>query len=350
MLILTILVMLLAFYLLAEVCEKYFVDSLGKISNRLNLSPEASGATFMAIGSSAPELFVSLMALFKPGEEAIGAGTIVGSAIFNVLVITGVSVAVRRAFVIWQPVIRDMLFYSLSIILLLLTFRDGIISLFEILTFLALYVIYITAVLNWKKLFKYKDDNPIEIVEEAMSEKKWKKIFTPIDWLVRITFPNSQKYILSFLISIAWITILSWVLVESAIISANILGIPSVIIGLTVLAAGTSIPDLLSSTIVAKKGQTGMAISNGIGSNIFDILFCLGFPWLISYIFLGKKITVATENLNNSVILLFATVIAILFLFIIRKWRIGKYSGYFLIALYLIYLIWMLMESLYFSK
>ncbi|MCB0476326.1 MAG: hypothetical protein KDC69_11665, partial [Flavobacteriaceae bacterium] len=107
MLVLMILVMLLAFYLLAEVCDKYFVDSLEKISKRLNLSPEATGATFMAIGSSAPELFVSLMSLFKPGEEAMGAGTIVGSAIFNVLVITGAAVVVRQAFIIWQPVIRD---------------------------------------------------------------------------------------------------------------------------------------------------------------------------------------------------------------------------------------------------
>ena len=172
-----ILVMLLAFYLLAEVCEKYFVESLEKISKRYNLSPEASGATFMAVGSSAPELFVSLLALFKSGQEAMGAGTIVGSAIFNVLVITGASVVVRKAFVIWQPVIRDMLFYSLSIVLLLFTFKDGVISLSEILAFLLLYVIYITAVVNWKKLLKYKDDDPIELIEEAMTEKKMEKIF-----------------------------------------------------------------------------------------------------------------------------------------------------------------------------
>ena len=345
MLILMILSMLLAFYLLAEVCDKYFVESLEKISQRLHLSPEAAGATFMAIGSSAPELFVSLMALFKPGEEAMGAGTIVGSAIFNVLVITGASVAVRQAFVIWQPVIRDMLFYSFSIIALLFTFKDGVVTLTEILIFLVLYVVYIIAVVNWKKIFKYNDDDPIEILEEAMKEKGWKKFFAPIDWLVSFTFPNSQKYVLVFFTSIVWIIVLSWVLVESAVVSAKILGIPSVIIGLTVLAAGTSVPDLLSSIIVAKKGQAGMAISNGIGSNIFDILFGLGFPWLIAYIFLGQKITVATENLNSSIILLFATVIAILFLFIIRKWRIGKYAGYFLIGLYLIYIVWVILES-----
>ena len=103
MILLLILAMLFAFYLMAEVCDKYFVASLEKISKRLKLSPEAAGATFMAAGSSAPELFVSLMALFKPGEEAMGAGTIVGSAIFNILVITGASLVVRQAFVIWQP-------------------------------------------------------------------------------------------------------------------------------------------------------------------------------------------------------------------------------------------------------
>lgn len=346
MLVLMILVMLLAFYLLAEVCDKYFVDSLEKISKRLNLSPEATGATFMAIGSSAPELFVSLMSLFKPGEEAMGAGTIVGSAIFNVLVITGAAVVVRQAFIIWQPVIRDMLFYSLSIVLLLFTFRDGTVTLYEILLFLLLYVVYIIAVVNWKKLFNYKEDDPIEILEEAIKEKEWKKLFVPIDWLVKVTFPEPRRYILTFIISIAWITGLSWVLVESAVMSAHILEIPSVVIGLTVLAAGTSIPDLLSSVIVAKKGQAGMAISNGIGSNIFDILFGLGFPWLVAYLFFGQKVTVATENLNNSIILLFATVIAILFLFILRKWRLGKYSGYFLIALYLVYLTSVIFKSI----
>ena len=334
--------MLFAFYLLAEVCEKYFVESLENISKKLKLSDEASGATFMAVGSSAPELFVSLIALFKPGEEAMGAGTIVGSAIFNILVITGASLAVRQTLIIWQPVVRDMLFYSLTIILLLVSFKDGIISLLEIIMFLVLYVGYITAVVSWKKIFKYKDDNRLEIIKEGMSEKKWKRLFAPIDWFVKITFPNSQKYILTFFISIIWITVLSWVLVESAILGAHILGIPSVIIGLTILAAGTSIPDLLSSIIVAKKGKAGMAISNGIGSNIFDILFGLGFPWLIAYIFLGEKIVVDTENLNNSIALLFITVITILFLFIIRKWKMGKYSGYFLISLYLVYLGWLL--------
>jgi len=346
MILLLILVMLFVFYLMAEVCDKYFVASLEKISKRLKLSPEAAGATFMAAGSSAPELFVSLMALFKPGEEAMGAGTIVGSAIFNILVITGASLVVRQAFVIWQPLMRDLMFYALSIILLLFTFNDGIVSFFEVLSFLILYAVYIIAVVNWKKIFKYEDDGPMEILEQTLEEKGWKKFFAPVDWIIKLTFPKPEKYILVFSISIIWIIGLSWVLVESAVISAHILGIPSVIIGLTVLAAGTFIPDLLSSMIVAKKGQSGMAISNGIGSNIFDILFGLGLPWAIAYIFLGQKITVATENLYHSIILLFATVIVIAFLFIIRRWKVGKYSGYFLISLYLIYLTWVIIKSI----
>jgi Ca2+/Na+ antiporter len=123
-----------------------------------------------------------------------------------------------------------MLFYSLSIIMLLVTFRDGVVSLPEILIFLLLYAIYIVAVINWKKIFKYKEDDVIEIVTEELEKKNWKKIFAPIDWLVSKTFPKAHHHIWIFSISIIWIILLSWVLVESAVIMAAIMGVPSVII------------------------------------------------------------------------------------------------------------------------
>lgn len=82
-LVVSIVLLLISFYLLAVVCDRYFVDSLDRIAKQLKMNSDMAGATFMAIGSSAPELFVSLIALFKPGNEALGAGTIVGSALFN---------------------------------------------------------------------------------------------------------------------------------------------------------------------------------------------------------------------------------------------------------------------------
>ena len=153
-------------------------------------------------------------------------------------------------------------------------------------------------------------------------------------------FPSSKKYYLTFIISILIIAGLSWVLVESAIKMSAILGIPEAIVALTVLAIGTSVPDTISSVIVAKQGRGGMAISNAIGSNIFDILIGLGVPWLVFLAINGGTIPVSTENLYGSVVLLFATVFVIFFLFILRRWKIGHKSGYFLIILYVLYLIW----------
>jgi len=341
------LALLISFYLLAHVCDEYFVPSLDKIAHKLKMSSDMAGATLMAVGSSAPELFVAIIALVKPGNHgAIGMGTIVGSALFNILVIVGASaVVMKKAILSWQPIVRDTLFYSISIIMLIVAFRDGRIDLFEAGIFVALYVVYLIAVANWRKILPYKDvDSMIEEVEEEVkkSEKAgWAKIVKPLDWIVDRIFPSPQKYYYRvFFISIAVIAGLSWVLVESAVVISHIFGIPEAIIALTVLAAGTSIPDLVSSVIVAKKGRGGMAISNAVGSNIFDILFGLGAPWLVLLAFSGNSISVSTESLLTSVILLFATVIIIFFMLFIRKWKIGYRAGYFLIFLYLIYIIW----------
>ncbi|MCF7820624.1 MAG: calcium/sodium antiporter [Candidatus Pacebacteria bacterium] len=339
------LLLLLSFYLLSEVCDKYFVGSLDRISDRLKLSSDVAGATFMAIGSSAPELFVAIIALIKPGDHAaLGMGTIVGSAIFNILVIIGVSAVVKKAVLAWQPVIRDTVFYSVSIVMLLLAFRDGNIDMIEAIVFVVMYVVYIFLVIYWQKILPYKvkdAEKTIEEIEEPKTKKKKSFLNTltfPFDYLLSKLFPKAKHFYAVFIISIAVIATLSWVLVESAVAMATILNIPAVIIALTVLAVGTSVPDLLSSVIVAKEDRGGMAISNAVGSNIFDILFGLGVPWLLYLIFSKNIISVSTENLFSSVVLLFATVIVILFLMVSQKWKLGKYSGYFLVFLYVVYL------------
>lgn len=346
-----IIFLLISFYLLAVVCDRYFVDSLDAIAHRLKMNSDMAGATLMAIGSSAPELFVSFMALFKPGNEAIGAGTIVGSAIFNILVIIGAAAMVKKAFIAWQPVIRDLIFYSLSIIILIFSFRDGSISLSEAGIFVILYIIYVFAVMKWRKILPYKEESKdiIEDLEKSIDKSEKKKTFFGklayfTEKILDLVFPNKKHYWWVFGISIAIIAGLSWVLVESAVVLAVAFNIPAVIIGLTVLAVGTSVPDLMSSIIVARQGRGGMAISNAIGSNIFDILIGLGLPWLLILTFSGKVITVANENLNSSVILLFATVVAILFLLIIRRWKIGKFPGLIMIGLYIAYLVWAILQ------
>jgi K+-dependent Na+/Ca+ exchanger-like protein len=333
------------FYLLAVICEEFFVPSLDAISHRLKLSSDAAGATFMAVGSSAPELFTSLFAVIKPGDHAnIGTGTIVGSAIFNILVIIGASALFKTVKLNWQPVLRDALFYVLTILLLLFAFMDGVITIVEAAVFVCMYGVYIVAVVKWRRIFPYKDVDPIHILEDAKKNFLSRFSRALLAWVIPDPIKRSDLFVGTFTLSILAIAGLSYGLVESAVVIGDFFRINPTLIALTVLAAGTSIPDLLSSIIVAKQGRGDMAVSNAVGSNIFDILFCLGFPWLGILLVRGGTIPVSTQNLTGSVLLLFATVLAILFILVVRRWRIGQRSGLVLIGAYIAYVLYTYMH------
>lgn len=340
----SVLLVLGAFYLLSIVSEDFFVPAIDRLAKKLGLSSDAAGATLLAIGSSAPELFTSTFAVFgtQTGSGDIGAGTIVGSAIFNVLVIIGASSMFRVVKLQWQPVLRDMGFYILTILLLFWAFSDGKINILEAGIFVLVYMVYVIAAIYWRKLFKYQDVDAIELIEN-----------NPVNALGRLSrrlvglvIPSPDKfprlYVLSFVMSILVIAGLSHQLVHHVIVIADYFSINPTFLALTVLAAGTSLPDLIGSIIVAKQGRGDMAVSNALGSNIFDVLFGLGMPWLAYIVWKGGEITVGTENLIASIFLLFATVVALIFLMLIRNWKIGHKSGLFLIALYLGYIIYIL--------
>lgn len=353
--------LLIVFYLLAKICDQYFVASLDTIAKKLKLSEDVAGATFMAIGSSAPEFFTAAIAITRVGTEDIGAGTIVGSAIFNILVIIGGSALVATAYLKWKPVIRDMLFYIASIIILLLTFSDGRITTMEALLYVAAYAVYIILLSQWNRLVPSPVESQLQDISQTLTkdeeivEKKHIPIISSfvliLDRLLELSFPKKanqpKKYWTVFWISIGFIIALSWALVELAIGLSHELGIPEVIVALTVLAAGTSMPDLISSLIVAKQGRGDMAVSNAVGSNIFDILICLGLPWLAYTIIKGQDVVVGTANLSSSVFLLFCTVLAIASVLIIQRFRIGKYSGVLLIGLYGLYCVYMIGNHYY---
>lgn len=333
--------LIISFYLLAEVSDKYFVVSLDKLSHRFNMSHDMAGATFMAIGSSAPELFVSIIALIRPGDhENIGVGTIVGSALFNLLVIVGAAAVVKNAVIAWQPVIRDLLFYAIAILGLYYVLYNGKIEYWEGLLLISIYGLYLFSVLKWRKWFNYDelDEDPEE--EEEEEKTGWKTIFKPLDWFLSKFFRHPEHYMSNFMLSILMIAFLCWILVESAIGISHILDIPEVVIALTVLAVGTSVPDMVSSVIVAKQGRAGMAVSNAIGSNIFDIFIGLGVPWFIMSIVTKDAIFFNIEGLDVSVGLLFGSVLLILFFLIWKKWRLTQNLGFTLILLYILYVIW----------
>jgi len=333
--------LIISFYLLAEVSDRYFVVSLDKLSSRLKMSHDMAGATFMAIGSSAPELFVAVIALSRPGDhDAIGVGTIVGSALFNLLVIVGAAAVVKNSLIAWQPVIRDLLFYGIAILGLYFVLYNGQVELWEAASLIVLYGAYVYAVFKWRNWFKYKDLDEDPEEEEDEEKTGWKVIFKPLDWVLAKVFPDAKRYLMVFGVSIMVIAVLCWVLVESAIGISDILGIPEIVVALTVLAVGTSVPDMVSSVIVAKQGRAGMAVSNAIGSNIFDIFIGLGLPWLVKILIVDDVIKFNIDGLDISVGLLFASVLLILFFLVWKKWRLTQNLGFTLILLYILYVIW----------
>jgi K+-dependent Na+/Ca+ exchanger-like protein len=338
---------------LARIVDLFFIASLDRISKDLKLSSDAAGATLMAVGSSAPELFVALFAVLKPGEhQAIGIGSIVGSAIFNLLVIVGAAAVVKKAELNWKPLVRDLFFYTLSVGLLVYFISNGSFDLTEASFFIVVYILYVLAVIYWPKILPYEDkgkeilpddsepdDNRSSRLLAVHLKKGWNVLLRVIDKLLTFLLPREEKYYMVFGVSILLIAALSYVLVEVAVALAHTLQIPEAIIALTVLAVGTSIPDLFSSIIVARQGRGDMAVSNAIGSNIFDILVGLGLPFMIVML-LGTDTIEAGGNLIRSVIILFGSVVLLVLLLLLRRWKVGKPTGIILILVYIAYVVY----------
>ncbi len=334
--------MVLSIYILAVVTDRFFIPSLDRISDRWRLPPNVAGASLMAMGSSAPELAIALIALFKEGgaHSDVGIGTIVGSAVFNILVITGVSAIFKEARIALPAIIRDTVFYMTSIILLLFVFWDGRVFLKEAVIFVVWYILYLIF------LFLMPTVDP-EMEAEAPRPKPesgpsfFRRATRAVGKGIGLLAGDVERsHGRAFIVSILLIAGLSWVLVDSAVAFAESVGIPPVIVALTLLAAGTSAPDLISSVLVARQGRGSMAVANAIGSNIFDILVGLGIPWLVALLCLGRPaIVVGTDSLILSTVILMGTVI-ILFAFLYTDRLLTRKEGWALVGLYAAYVVW----------
>ena len=345
---LSLAVILASVFVLAIVTDKLFIPSLDEISRRLKLSDEVAGASLMAIGSSAPELAIALMALFTGGgaHSDVGIGTIVGSAVFNILVITGVSAVVAGGLHIHIFAVgRDIVYYLISILYLGLVFFDGHVSLIEAILGLVGYVVYMGV------LIVLKDPEPYEEaardIQNSEPEKAkvagWHHLEALIETVLRrITGAPERNFVWAFVVSIALIVALSYVLVESTIVFAAGIGIPPLIVALTLLAAGTSAPDLMASVEVAREGRGGMAVANAVGSNTFDLLVGLALPWTIALSILGLSgIDVGTADLWVSIGILVATTL-ILAVFLTSKRELSRREGWVLLLLYGVFLVYTL--------
>jgi len=341
------------FWGLAIVCDDYFVTSLETISETLQLSDDVAGATFMAAGSSAPELFTSLMGVFAVRND-IGIGTIVGSAVFNLCVIIGGTAMLSPEIlkIDWKPITRDTLFYGMSIALMIYVLSDGLVTVLESSVLVLGYVSYVIVMYFNQSLMdgvskacgeeassKDEDEDKKEEEEEDEAAPVAEAIALPLSTLFHYSIPTAKEsYLLTFFNSIVWIGVLSYFMVTWASKLGCIWNIHPAIMGVTVLAAGTSVPDAIGSLLVAREGKGDMAVSNAIGSNVFDILLGLGLPWLLSATIYGSSgLSVDAENLVPLSIILFGTLFAVYFVALAARFYLTRTVGMIFFSFYFIF-------------
>ncbi|BFF88858.1 probable sodium/potassium/calcium exchanger [Drosophila madeirensis] len=174
----------------------------------------------------------------------------------------------------------------------------------------------------------------------------------PIHFLCKKTMPDCRQpqfrnwYPFTFLLSMVWISFYSYFMVWMITVIGSTLAIPDTVMGLTFVAAGVSVPDALSSIAVIKEGYGDMAVSNAIGSNVFDILVCLGLPWFIQTAIIkpGSHVNVISKGLAYSTLSLFSTVVFLILSTHLNGWKLDKRLG---IILMLWYLFFITLASLY---
>ncbi|KAH1013813.1 hypothetical protein HUJ04_002751 [Dendroctonus ponderosae] len=397
------------FIFLAVVCDDYFVPCIKKLCDVLQLKEDIAGATFMATASSSAEIFVNSVGTFIT-EGDLGLGTIVGSAVFNILAVPACcGFFGNMAFKLeWFALTRDSAVYGCAVIILICFLQDGIIYYSEALTLMVLYLGYLLVMVfndtisSWfhrtiaklrnrgfykevmaenqplllkanEKLNNNYSESVVEFFlsdvtlkdieqsEESTNIWSWPKedtkktklwwIFTwPISFVLFLTTPTIKKYpkmyIVTFAMCVAWIGTVSYVVAWLITIIGDTLNIPDSVMGLTFLAAGTSVPEAVSSVLVTNQGYGSMGISSSIGSNTFDILLCLGLPWFIKSAFYPKVpgqhwITINSQGINYSAVCLLTTLVLFYLSICFNKfqldWKIGlvclvMYVGFVIFA------------------
>lgn len=242
------------------------IDGSVSLANHLNISPLIIGFTIVAFGTSLPELVVSINANMK-GFPGLSVGNVVGSNIANILLVIGMTACLMPiAFKLTRRSLEDMIMLILSSILLVVLVQFDVISRVMGMGMVAILVLYVI----WQYIQAKKGEITIDDEETGLVyEKRW------------------QAYLFSGL-GLVGIALGAEILVRSAVIGASSMGVSEAVIGLTIVALGTSLPELVTCIIAAKRGQAGIVLGNIVGSGVFNILSIIGITAIISPIYMTK--------------------------------------------------------------
>lgn len=287
-------------------------DGAVAIAQRMNVPEIVIGLTIVAMGTSMPEFCVSFAGALK-GTADLAVGNVLGSNIFNAMLIVGVAAMVAPMSILKSTVKKDIpfaVFASLILFQLCLNNRITRIEAFVLLIMFAVFMIY--------TVMGAKNGMPTASEEEAKKNKS-KGLFKDVFYVFA---------------GLAALIVGSNIFVDNATEIARLLGVSEAVIGLTIVAAGTSLPELATSIVAARKGQSAIAIGNVIGSNVFNILFIIGLTGVIT-----PMQIVGLTNIDFAVML---GSMLLLWLMSFTKYTLSRWEGAVLAVLYVVYVGWLI--------
>jgi len=303
------------FYLLIKGAD-ILVDGASSLAKRLKVSDLVIGLTIVAFGTSAPELAVNISASYK-GQTGIAISNVLGSNIANILLILGVSSIIRNVTVKENTVWKEIPFSLLAAIIVFLQANDVFfgagtknqISRNDGLEMLAFFIIFLYYIFSIAK-------------EENIFEDEIPKL--------QLSLGKSIIYIIIGLILLPLGS--DWV-VNGAVRVAKFFGISEAYIGLTIVAIGTSLPEMATSIVAAYKKNSDISIGNVVGSNIFNVFLILGISSVI------RPLEFSTKNNVDVVMTVLASLILFFSLFVGKKHEVERSQGILFLLIYIIYLI-----------
>ena len=302
--ILNILIIIVSIVAVIYGADKLTTGSVG-IAERMGLPQIVIGLTIVAMGTSMPEFCISLISALK-GTSDLAVGNVVGSNIFNSMLIVGCAALVSPMVILPTTVRKDIPFALVASVVLLLMSMDGEVSRIDAAVLAILFVLFMYFTLRGAR---------VDAVELSDDDQKplpiWKALACVLLGLAALVFGSNF-------------------FVDSATEVAGSLGVSDAVIGLTIVAGGTSLPELATSIVAARKGNSGIAIGNVLGSNVFNILFILGATGLVTPLRLEGITSIDMTILIVSMILLW--------LFSFTKYTIQRWEGAVLVVVFMGYM------------
>ncbi len=299
------------------------VRGASRIALSLGISPLVVGLTIVAVGTSSPEVAVSVGAALS-GNTDIAVGNVVGSNIFNVLFILGISAVITPLVVHSQIIRQEVPIMIGASVVLGIMILDGTLASWESALLLALLVAYVVFLVRQSRAESAETRD--EYAGSMQRGGEWDS-----HWAVQVLLIAAGLGLL--VLGSNW-------LVDSAVAFARAFGVSDLVIGLTIIAAGTSMPEVATSIMAAIRGERDIAVGNVIGSNTFNILGCLGLSGIVSANGLG----IAPAVLNFDIWVMIAVAIACLPVLLLRR-QIGRKRGLLFLAYYVAYVVYLVLGA-----